>query len=89
VDSNNYLHTNFKLSSSGETVYLYSPALALESSLFVHCDAIDNSTGSFPDASANTSLFQIATPSATNNLSDTFSGYLLEPEFSIPPGLYD
>jgi CotH kinase protein/Lamin Tail Domain/Secretion system C-terminal sorting domain/Chitobiase/beta-hexosaminidase C-terminal domain len=89
VDSNNYLHTNFKLSSSGETVYLYSPAQALESSLFVHCDAIDNSTGSFPDASSNTALFQTATPAATNNLSDTFSGYLLEPEFSIPPGFYD
>jgi hypothetical protein len=88
VDTNIYLHTNFKLSSTGDTVYLYSPAQQLISSLVVHSDTPDNSNGSFPDGSGNHSLFQIATPAATNNLSDTFSGYLLEPVFSVASGMY-
>jgi len=88
VDTNNLLHTNFKISSDGETIYLYSPEQVLESSLFVNCDASDNSVGSFPDASGTISLFQAATPFATNNLSDTFAGYLLEPRFSLAPGFY-
>lgn len=89
LDTNNYLHTNFKLSSDGETVYLFSSTQALVSSLFVHSDAPDYSTGYFPDASDNITLFQLATPSATNNLSDTFSGYLLEPKISLISGIYD
>ncbi|HQW25444.1 MAG TPA: lamin tail domain-containing protein [Saprospiraceae bacterium] len=89
VDTNNYLHTNFKISSSGETIFLFSPTQVLLSSLYVHSDAPDNSTGSFPDASENITLFQLPSPAATNNLSDTFSTYLTEPIFSLAPGLYD
>jgi hypothetical protein len=88
VDTNSYLHTNFKISSSGETIYLYSPSQTLVNALFVHCEAPDNSTGAFPDASGTVTLFQTGTPASSNNLSDTFSGYLTEPVFSIPPGLY-
>ena len=88
VDTNSYLHTNFKVSSSGETIFLFSPSRTLESSLFVHCDAPDNSTGLFPDASGNTTIFQTATAASSNNFSDTFSGYLLKPVFSVAPGLY-
>jgi len=82
------LHTNFKISKSGETIYLFSPTHVQLSSLLVNCNNIDNSIGSFPDASSNISLFQIATPSATNNLSDTFSLTLLAPVFSVPSGIY-
>jgi hypothetical protein len=89
VDTNNFLHTNFKISSSGENIYLYSPSQVLVSHLSVNCNDLDNSRGSHPDASSNLFLFQKATPSATNNLSDTYSGYLLAPAFSIPSGFYD
>lgn len=89
VDTNNYLHTNFKISSTGETIFLFSPTQLLLSSLYVHSDAPDNSTGSFPDASENISLFQVPSPANTNNISDTFSIYLTEPIFSLAPGLYD
>ncbi len=88
VDTNCNLHTNFKISRSGETVYLYSPSQTLLNSLFVNCINLDNSVGSFPDSSINISFFQTSTPSATNNLSATYSGYLLAPVFSAQSGIY-
>ncbi|MEI6577000.1 MAG: lamin tail domain-containing protein [Bacteroidota bacterium] len=90
VDTNNNLHTNFKISSAGETVYLYSPAQTLLSQLLVNCNGLDNSNGRFPDASASPPvLFEASTPSATNNLSATYSGYLQQAFFSVQPGMYN
>ncbi len=89
VDTNNFLHTNFKITGTGETIYLYSPAQELLSELFVDCKDLDISRGSFPDASSDIFLFQRGTPSATNNLSNTYSGYLLAPVFSVPSGFYE
>ncbi len=89
VDTNKYLHTNFKISTDGETVYLFSPSQKLESSLFVNCQSPDNSIGSSPDSSTRVSLFQQATPGASNNASATYTRYLIEPLFSQPSGLYN
>jgi hypothetical protein len=89
VDPNNNLHTNFKISGSGETISMYSPQQIKISSLFVNCNGLDNSRGAFPDASTDVFLFRWATPSASNNQSSTFSDYLLPPVFSAPPGIYD
>jgi len=89
VDTNNFLHTNFKISGSGEDIYLYSPEQLLLSELFVNCNDLDNSRGYYPDASSEAFLFQKGTPSATNNQSNTYSGYLLAPVFSIPSGFYE
>lgn len=89
VDTNNFLHTNFKISGSGEDIFLYSPGQVLLSQLFVNCGDLDNSRGSHPDASSDIYLFQNGTPSATNNQSDTYSGYLLAPLFSVPSGFYN
>ena len=89
VDTNLRLHTNFKIDSDGETVYLYSPAQQLVSSLFVNCSQVDNSTGSFPDTSANIVLFSAGTPGNTNNLSQPFTSYLLPPTISVPSGIYN
>ncbi len=88
VDTNNFLHTNFKLSKGGETVYLFSPSQQLISELHVECGDLDNSNGSKPDGSSDIFLFQNATPSATNNQSPAYSGYLLAPVFSVPSGIY-
>ena len=88
LDTNINLHTNFKISSNGETVYLYDTSQTLLSSLFVNCAQPDNSTGLFPDASANVRLFMTGTPRATNNLSQPFSAYLLPPTFSVPSGFF-
>jgi hypothetical protein len=89
VDTNLRLHTNFKIDSDGETVYLYSPAQQLVSSLFVNCSQVDNSKGSFPDTSANIVLFSAGTPGNTNNLSQPFTSYLLPPTISVPSGIYN
>lgn len=89
VDTSARLHTNFKIASAGETVYLYSPTQQLLSSLLVHCEQIDNSTGSFPDASTNVVLFANGTPESTNNSSQPYSAYLAEPTISTTSGFYN
>ncbi len=89
VDTNNYFHTNFKISSTGETIYLISPAGTTVSQLFVDCGDLDNSAGCHPDASPNVFLFGQATPSESNNASSTYTGYLLPPVFSVPCGYYE
>lgn len=88
VDPNNNLHTNFKISTGGETVYLYSPSGTLVSSLTVNCEDLNNSNGLLPDASSTTTLFASATPTATNNSSGAASGYLDQPLFSVGSGFY-
>lgn len=89
VNPNNYLHTNFKISKNGETVYLFSPDQALLSSLFVNCNNLDNSTGRHPDASENVFLFQTASPVASNNSSNIYTGYLSAPVISVASGFYN
>jgi hypothetical protein len=88
LDTNVNQHTNFRIASSGETVYLYSPSQTLLSNLTVNVSGLDHSVGSQPDASPNIALFQTATPRASNNASTSFSAYLLDPSFDVPPGLY-
>jgi len=89
VDTNNFLHTNFKISEDGETLFLLSPAQVILSELDVNCGDLDNSIGRFPDMSTGIYLFQRGTPAVTNNNSATFANYLLPPSFSMPSGFYD
>ncbi len=89
VNPYNYLHTNFKISSEGETVFLYSPTQELLSSLFINCVNLDNSAGKFPDASPSSYLFDIATPSVSNNNSSVYTSYLTAPVISVPSGFYN
>ncbi|NOU46907.1 MAG: T9SS type A sorting domain-containing protein [Bacteroidales bacterium] len=83
------LHTNFKIADDGETISLYSSNQVLLSSLFVNCEDLDNSSGSSPDASSDIYLFQTGTPAATNNMSPTFTGYLIPPILSTAPGFFE
>jgi len=89
VDPNGFLHTNFKISTAGETIALYAPDQQLLGSLFVSCAQPDISVGLLPDASTNVSLFLDASPSETNNLAQPFFAYLLPPEISVASGLYN
>lgn len=89
INTNNFLHTNFKISSSGEVIHLFSPNQFPLSSLFVNCNDLDNSRGYFPDGSNEAYIFQNATPSLSNNSSLLFSDYLLAPVFSVPSGFYE
>lgn len=81
-------HTNFSIAQDGEKVFLYDPSQNLESSLFVNVQNLDNSCGSFPDASSNVVLFDQPTPDATNNSSTPYTNYLTAPVFSTGSGIY-
>jgi hypothetical protein len=82
-------HTNFKIDGAGESVYLFSPAGDLLSTLDVHAgDLPDVSVGSFPDAAASVQQFYPPTPGASNNGSTPFSEQVLAPVFSVEGGLF-
>jgi hypothetical protein len=88
VNVNNYQHTNFSIAQSGETIYLFNSAQSEISNLYVNCQNLDISRGSFLDASPGIFLFDTPTPGATNNSSTTFSSYLLPPVLSSQSGIY-
>ena len=82
-------HTNFKISSNGETIKLYNPSNVLVSSLNVNCgQGVGVSIGSFPDSAPNIQKFGTSTPGATNNFSTPFTNYAIAPLFSIGGGVY-
>lgn len=89
VNPYNYLHTNFKISETGETVYLFSPDQVLLSSMFINCNNLDNSIGSYPDGSSDTYFFETPTPFASNITSSIYTEYLSAPAISIPSGFYN
>lgn len=84
------LHTNFKISSTGETVYLYDNSQTLLSSLLIDCAQPDVAIGLYPDANVagNPVLFANGSPDSTNNLSQPFTSYLLPPVIYAPSGYY-
>lgn len=87
--SGTFFHTNFKISSSGETINLYNPSNVLVSSLNVNCgQGNDVSIGSFPDASTTIKKFSMPTPGSTNNASSPADNYASPPSFSVNGGIY-
>jgi hypothetical protein len=83
-----FLHTNFSLNSSGETVYLVNPASSAISQLKVDCINVGNSKGALPDATSTQVFFSSPTPGSSNNGSQAFTQYLQQPIFSKPSGQY-
>ena len=84
----NQFHTNFKLDSDGETVYLFSPSGALIHQLDVDVSALDLSVGSLPNGSTATGIFQNPTPGASNNGEVWYSDFALPPVFSVNSGIF-
>ena len=84
-----FYHTNFKISSNGETIKLYNPSNVLVSSLNVNCgQGIDVSIGSITDASTTIKKFSVPTPGSTNNVSIPADTYVSPPSFSVNGGIY-
>lgn len=81
------LHTNFKLSTEGETVHLFSPEQLLQSSLEVVQGAIDHSNGATTDGDGTDVLFATPTPGGSNNASPGLTGYALAPFITVPSSL--
>lgn len=83
-----YLHANFKLSKTGETVFLTNASNSLVDKKATGNLEIDNSIARVPDGSANWCLTDVPTPNATNNSTACKTGYATIPIFSIPGGFY-
>lgn len=65
-DQNNGMHTNFKLSSSGEHVSIYKPDGSLSDEItFPKLDA-GKSYGRFPDGDSSLIVFDLPTPGKSN-----------------------
>ncbi len=74
TSSNGDLHTNFKLSASGEAIGLYNSAGVLQHAIVFSQQWSNVSQGLFPDGSTNTFYFMTNwTPRAANQLSATTS----------------
>jgi len=81
------LHTNFKISSTGETLLLSEPERAIVDIVQLEDIPVDVSRGRQPDGSSNWYLFYNPTPGDSN----VTQGYLEvaeEPYFSQPGGFY-
>jgi hypothetical protein len=81
-------HTNFKITSDGESVYLFNPEGVVVDSVFVKPLNPDVSYGRYPDGQNSWSYFNIPTPCGANQNPEDFlpndSVY-----FSVPAGFYE
>ncbi|HEX9252924.1 MAG TPA: CotH kinase family protein, partial [Ignavibacteriaceae bacterium] len=84
---NKFLHTNFKLSSSGETLILTNPQNVTVDEVTFNTIGPDISFGRQPDGSSNWFLFTDATPGDSNS-TQGFTGTAAEPIISISGGFY-
>ncbi len=85
----NSIHTNFKLSKNGETIYLYSPTLNLIDSIKYIPQAPDISFGRITDGDSLWGYFFEPTPGQSNNTEhNSILDFATEPVFSLTGGLY-
>ncbi len=87
TSAGNQFHTNFKISGSGDTLFLFNPAQTLENSLIIKCQTVDMSIGRYPNGSNSNSLFNTPTPEASNNGAPSL-GNAIAPLFDHNPGIY-
>lgn len=90
VSGNSYLHTNFKISSGGESVYLWDDKKMPMSFLKVKDLMLDHSVGRATDGAGELANFIEATPGSSNNdVTAYIDGYLEKPTFDLKAGFYD
>lgn len=83
-----YFSANFKLTRTGETIFLFSNAdVQLDRQAYSPMQN-DDSRGRIPDGSSNWCLIDSPTPDATNNSSTCYLDYAPTPLFSVAPGFY-
>ena len=83
-----YFNASFKLSSSGDAVYLTLPTGITADQLTVPALENDNSYGRKPDGGSGWCYFGTPTPGNTNNNSTCYNGYASIPVFSKASGFY-
>ncbi|MCQ2959349.1 MAG: Ig-like domain-containing protein [Bacteroidales bacterium] len=81
------MHTNFKLSSGGDKLFLYSPTMFLEDSVKIASVETDYTYGRLTDGTGAWGLLSKPTPGAAN-VSTTVKGLAPKPVFSVQGGFY-
>jgi len=86
-----YLHTDFKLSSDGDSVILTDTSGQVIAAHRVPALQSDHSFGRNTDGGANSVFFSVPTPGASNNATTGSSAYAYAsiPAFSVASGFYD
>ncbi|MDR2962915.1 MAG: Ig-like domain-containing protein [Bacteroidales bacterium] len=92
-DGNDYFgsapHTNFKISSAGEAIRLYSNTMLLVDSVKVPLVERAYSYGRTTDGTGSWALLKKVTAGASNNNSGHFLGMAPQPKFSVKGGWYN
>ncbi len=83
------LHTNFKLSGTGEEVGLYDEQGVLLDSIIYNNILTDISFGRKTDANISWGFFQTPTPGTSNNTFPSDGIVFYRPRFSVRGGFYD
>lgn len=84
---NKFLHTNFKLSSNGETLVVTNPQGSTVDQISFTTIGSDMSYGRQPDGSSSWFLFSDPTPGESNT-TQGYNGVTADPQFSLVSGFY-
>jgi hypothetical protein len=86
--SKDYFHADFKLSRTGEGVYLFDPVSILQDSVTVNSLELDDSYARNPDGSTQWCFTNQPTPDSINSTGLCKTGYATIPLFSLLAGFY-
>ncbi|HET6244271.1 MAG: CotH kinase family protein [Bacteroidetes bacterium] len=88
IKNGKYLHTNFKLKSTGEKIIFSDDDGNIVDNFEIGHLQYNHSSGRSPDGGTNLCLFNTPSPGATNTNSACYEGYEPEPAFSLNAGFY-
>ncbi len=83
------LHCTFKISKEGDIIRLFNKTNQEIDELSFGKIHINHSAGRQTDGNENIKIFNQASPGISNNASEAFDAYAINPIFSIPAGFYD
>lgn len=82
------LHTNFKIASSGEEIFIYAPSGVLLADVEAQSLSADQSWGRTSDGGSEWEVFSSPSPNMSNS-TGVFPISLDKPNVSVAPGFYD
>lgn len=83
------LHTNFKINTEGEMLFLLDASGDLIDEVLVDDLDTDFSIGRKTDGNDTLQIFAAPTPGYSNNTSTSYTGYVASPTFSMDAGFYE
>ena len=82
-------HTNFKIDSQGETIYLSSPSQEIIHDLYIDCPSTLTSLGSLPNGNPYAEILTLPSPGESNENSINPDGICSTPIISEVGGVYN